>query len=129
VVVIVDAGRVMSSVTVDAAGIRVIVEAGSVTETMEVIVEAGRVTSSVSVDVLVSKSVPHSLEMCTEMGVAYKVTSGNVEVTVAVIVDIEVIVPGAWQDDVGEDVEEADVENVEDTLVVDVIEDNVYVKQ
>jgi hypothetical protein len=36
---------------------------------------------------------------------AYKVTSDSVEVTVAVIVDIEVIVTGAWQDVVAEDVE------------------------
>jgi hypothetical protein len=99
--VTVDAGSVMSSVMVDAAGIRVIV------------------------DVLVSKSVLHSPESCTETGVAHKVISGSVEVTVAVVVDIEVIVTGAWQDGVAEEVEDAEVEDV----VLDVVKDNVFVKQ
>jgi hypothetical protein len=99
--VTVDAGSVMSSVMVDAAGVRVIV------------------------DVLVSKSVPHSPEIYTEMGTAYKVTSGSVEVTVAVVVDIEAIATGAWQDGVAEDVEDAEVEDV----VLNVVEDNVFVKQ
>jgi len=97
----------------------VTVEAG------RVVVEAGRVMSDVTVD---AGSVMSSV-MVDAAGVSVivdvKVTSGNVEVTVAVIVDNEVIVSGTWQDDVGEDVEEAEVADV----VLDVTEDNVYVKQ
>jgi hypothetical protein len=47
--------------------------------------------------------------MRTEIEVAYKVILGNIKVTVAVIVDIEVIVTRDWQDDVAEEAEVKDM--------------------
>ena len=57
------------------------------------------------------------------MGVNYKVMLGNVKVTVAVIVT------GVLQDDVVGDGDGNEVEGVEDMLELDVVEDNVLVRQ